>query len=155
MDLFKQKVKIEEINENNFYKVIKIKQNKNKNYVASAVYSLAEAYLYREAGDVFPFAILFNEEVVGYLMIEKNFEYKQYILWRILIAEEFQGKGIGSACVDKVIEWAKEERKFDEVIADYVIGNDIMASLLEKKGFQRTRFKEDVSEYEMIYKLDR
>ena len=56
------------INEDNFDAVIRMKRPDNEHFVASNAYSLAQAWLYRDAGDVFPFAIYNDDEPVGFMM---------------------------------------------------------------------------------------
>ncbi|BCK44867.1 hypothetical protein DAT300_04060 [Streptococcus suis] len=42
----------------------------DKGFVAPNVSSLADAWLYRENGDVFPYAIWADEQVVGFALID-------------------------------------------------------------------------------------
>lgn len=45
------------ITKENFSAIVKMKRPENEHFVASNAYSLAQAWLYREANDTFPFAI--------------------------------------------------------------------------------------------------
>ena len=66
-------VEFKEITEDNFEKVLKLKisdEQDKKRFVAPNVRSLADAYLYRNAGDVFPFAVEDEGEVVGFILLD-------------------------------------------------------------------------------------
>lgn len=55
------------ITEDNFDAVINMKRPEGENYLASNEYSLAQAWLYREANDVYPFAIYEDDIPAGFL----------------------------------------------------------------------------------------
>lgn len=42
--------------------------------MASNAYSLAEAWLYKDAGDVYPFAIYNDDTPVGFMMLDEDQE---------------------------------------------------------------------------------
>ncbi|HFI0506902.1 TPA: GNAT family N-acetyltransferase [Streptococcus suis] len=107
----------------------------DKGFVAPNVRSLADAWLYRMYGDVFPYAIWAEEQVVGFALIDIDEDLQQYMLWRFMIGQEFQGKGYGQAALEVVIDQARAHPVFDHLIAAYVKGNQKMARLLEKNGF--------------------
>ena len=50
-------INFKKITEENFDAIIKMKRPEGEGYVASNVYSLAQAWLYRDAEDVYPFAL--------------------------------------------------------------------------------------------------
>ena len=51
-----------------------MKRTEGERYVASNAYSLAQAWLYRGAGDVYPFAIYHDEAPVGFMMLDEALE---------------------------------------------------------------------------------
>ena len=57
------------ITEDNFDTIIRMKRPDNEHFLASNAYSLAQAWLYRDAGDVFPFAIYNGDEPVGFMLL--------------------------------------------------------------------------------------
>lgn len=67
-------VSLKEVNENNFKTVVGMKLNEEQSkYVASNVYSLAQAWLYPDEAK--PYAIYNDEEIIGFMMLdwdEKN-----------------------------------------------------------------------------------
>ncbi|NQN51584.1 GNAT family N-acetyltransferase [Streptococcus suis] len=107
----------------------------DKGFVAPNVRSLADAWLYRENGDVFPYAIWADERVVGFALIDIDEDIQQYMLWRFMIGQEFQGKGYGQAALEVVIDQARAHPVCNHLIVAYVKGNQKMARLLEKNGF--------------------
>lgn len=52
----------------------------DKGFVAPNVRSLADAWLYRENGDVFPYAIWADKQVVGFALIDIDEDIQQYML---------------------------------------------------------------------------
>ena len=124
-------VEFVEINEENYETVLKLKvtdeQNEGK-FIAPNVRSIADAYLYREAGDVFPYAVQDGNTVVGFVLLDEDEEEKELMIWRIMVDKDCQGKGYGRAIVEKVLERFEADSRFDVLIADYVKGNDVMGN---------------------------
>lgn len=147
-------IKFVAINEDNYEAVLQLEVSEaQKKHVAPNVKSIADAYLYREAGDVFPYAVQDGEMVVGFILLDEDVEEKEYMIWRMMIDKNYQGKGYGRAIVQKVIETFKRDDRFDILIADYVKGNEAMANLLRSFGFEEQEFDEDNNEHVMHYKI--
>lgn len=148
-------VEFVEINEENYEAVLKLKitdeQNEAK-FIAPNVRSIADAYLYREAGDVFPYAVQDGDEVVGFILLDEDEEEKELMIWRMMVDKDYQGQGYGKAIVEKVMEMFESDDRFDVLIADYVKGNDVMGKLLESLGFEYGDFDEENNEYVMKMK---
>ncbi|WNF69081.1 GNAT family N-acetyltransferase [Streptococcus suis] len=119
-------------------------------FVAPNVRSLADAWLYRENGDVFPYAIWADEQVVGFALIDIDEDIQQYMLWRLMIGQEFQGRGYGQAALEVVIDQARAHPVCNHLIVAYVKGNQKMAHLLEKKGF----VFDSEEERELVFRLE-
>ena len=144
-------VEFVEINEENYEAVLKLKitdeQNEAK-FIAPNVRSIADAYLYREAGDVFPYAVQDGEAVVGFVLLDEDEEEKELMIWRMMVDKEYQGKAI----VEEVMKQFEADSRFNVLIADYVKGNDVMGKLLESLGFEYGEFDEENHEDVMKYK---
>lgn len=140
-----------EVTEDNFHEVIGLKVGEAQaKFVAPNVKSLAECWLYREDDDVFPYAVYNeHEEMVGFLLLDLDKEKREYLIWRMMVDEKFQGRGYGRQIVEHVIEMAKADDGYDILIADYVVGNEAMKKLLGALGFEETGFEEDVDEVVM------
>lgn len=131
-------IRLLEVNEENFEEVIGLSlAPSQEKFVASNVRSLAQCYIYREDGDVFPMAVVHEDRTVGFLLLEKDFEEGFYLVWRMMIDRKEQGKGFGEEVLREVLRQAKEAPGIDAVRADYVKGNKVMAHLLSKLGFVR------------------
>lgn len=109
----------------------------DKNFVASNLRSLAEAWLYRENEDVFPYAILTSEHVVGFALLEKDKEEQHFLVWRLMIDKKFQGQGFGKSALKSIIKMASDEAVYPYVQVDYVKENHRMERLLKSLGFEQ------------------
>jgi len=136
------------ITEENFGTIIRMKRPDDEHFVASNAYSLAQAWLYRDAGDVYPFAIYDEETPVGFMMLDEDLDEKCLIIWRIMFPVEHQCKGYGTAAIREIIRLAKESGKYDFLLIDYAPDNKVAEHVYKKLGFQPTgRFEH--GEYEL------
>lgn len=140
------------ITEENFMAIMQMKRPEGENFVASNAYSLAQAWLYREAGDVYPFAVYHGEEPVGFMMLDEDSDERCLVLWRIMFPEEHQGRGYGTSAIQKLIQLAKDSGKYDFIILDYVPENKIAKHVYEKLDFLPTG--RIVNEGEIEMRLD-
>lgn len=144
-------IEFKQIDETSFYQIINLTvAEEDKFFVAPNVRSLAECWLYRDNGDVFPYAVWAGDQVVGFLLIDIDEDEKRYMIWRVMIDQAQQGKGYGRSVLETVIDLAKQHPVCDHVRADYVKGNDKMAHLLTDLGFEAF----DQDEREIFTKLD-
>ena len=140
------------ITEENFFTVIRMKRPEGERFVASNAVSLAQAWLYRDNGDVHPFAIYSDDAPVGFMMLDEdeNDGDNCLIIWRIMFPVEHQCKGYGTQAIRQIIELAKASGKYDAVLLDYAPGNVIAEHVYTKIGFQPTG---EISEGEIVMKL--
>ncbi|WP_294521082.1 GNAT family N-acetyltransferase [uncultured Pseudoflavonifractor sp.] len=131
-------IHFEEITEENFDAVIHMKHPEGEKFVASNSVSLAQAWLYRNDGDVFPFAIYEDDIPVGFLLLEEDREAGNLILWRIMISVEYEGRGYGTQAVRLVIEQARASGKYHALNLDCAEENRIAWNIYEKLGFHPT-----------------
>ena len=136
------------ITEANFDTIIRMKRPDGEHFVANNAYSLAQAWLYRDAGDVYPFAIYDDETPVGFMMLDEDLDEKCVIIWRIMFPVENQNKGYGTAAIREIIRLAKESGKYDFVLIDYAPDNKIAEHVYTKLGFKHTGVFEH-GEYEL------
>ena len=148
-------VEFVEINEENYEAVLKLKVTDEQNqakFIAPNVRSIADAYLYRKAGDVFPYAVQDGDKVVGFILLDEDEEEKELMIWRMMVDKDYQGQGYGRAIVEKVMAMFESDDRFDVLIADYVKGNDVMGGLLRSLGFEKQEFDEVNNEHVMKYR---
>ncbi|HFU4377848.1 GNAT family N-acetyltransferase [Streptococcus suis] len=127
---------LELVNKDNFDAVLQVKlAEADERKVASVEYSLAQAWLYREEGHLFPYAVKSGQKVVGFVLLAIQ-EDKSYYVWRLLIDSHYQNRGYGKEVIRQVIGLARENPSCHTVTMNYVIGNHKMRYILEKLGFQ-------------------
>ena len=140
------------ITEDNFDAIIRMKRPDDEHFVASNAYSLAQAWLYRDAGDVYPFVIYDDDQPVGFMMLDEDAEdanaERCLIIWRIMFPVENQNKGYGTAAIREIIRLAKDSGKYDFLLIDYAPDNKIAEHVYTKLGFRPTGVFEH-GEYEL------
>ena len=136
------------ITEDNFDAIIRMKRPDDEHFVASNAYSLAQAWLYRDAGDVYPFAIYDDDQPVGFMMLDEDADERCLIIWRIMFPGENQNKGYGTAAIREIIRLAKDSGKYDFLLIDYAPDNKIAEHVYTKLGFRPTGVFEH-GEYEL------
>lgn len=126
------------INEENFDAVINMKRPDGEHFVASNAVCLAQAWLYRDDGDVFPFAIYDDNRPVGFMMLEEDMEDQRLDLWRIMFPPENEGRGYGTAAVRMMIEYARESGKYRHIGLLCSPENHRARRIYDKLGFEPT-----------------
>lgn len=124
------------IDKDNFYPLLELDPGDGGKFVASAAVSLAEAWLYYESHDTYPFALYAGEELVGYMMAHEDLDRRALFLWRLAIAREHQWKGYGTEALRKFIALARESGKYACVVIGYKEGNLRAGHIYEKLGFR-------------------
>ena len=84
-----------------------------------------------------PFALNVHDRMVGFAKFaidEINEDPDKYRLWRFMIDEEFQGKGYGSAALEAIIEYFRENGA-DEITLSTKENNTAALGLYHKFGF--------------------
>ena len=131
-------IRFKKITEENFAAVMQMKRPEGEGYVASNAYSLAQAWLYRDAGDVYPFAVYQGETPVGFMMLDEDAEGRCLVLWRIMFPPEHQNKGYGRKAIQLLIQLAKGCGKYDFIVLSCRPDNTIAVHLYESFGFRPT-----------------
>lgn len=151
-------IEFKEVTEENFYDVINLEiddYQQRKKFVAPNVRSLAECYLYRHENDVFPYAVVTDGKVIGFILIDIDETEREFMIWRMMVDKNYQRRGFGKQTVRKAIQIAADSGKYDIVIADYVKGNDGMGHLLRSLGFKDDSFNVEFNEYVLHYDLSK
>ena len=126
------------ITEDNFDAIIRMKRPDDEHFVASNAYSLAQAWLYPDAGDVYPFAIYDDDQPVGFMMLDEDLDERCLIIWRIMFPEENRFKGYGTAAIRRIIDLARESGKYDFLLISYDPENKVAEHVYKKLGFRPT-----------------
>ena len=126
------------ITEENFSVIVQMKRPPEEGFVAPNVYSLAQAWLYRDNNDVYPFAIYNDETPVGFMLLDEDLEERCLVIWRIMFPMEYQNKGYGTQALRQIIQLARESQKYDYLLIDCVPENTLARHVYEKLGFVPT-----------------
>lgn len=90
-------------------------------------------------------------EMVGYAMYGQDPDDGHWWIYRLMIDEEHQGRGLGKAALAALIERLKENHGCTEVYMGYRPENHVAAALAWTMGFERTG---QMLQGEYIVKLD-
>lgn len=126
------------ISEDNFDTIVRMKRPEGENFVATNAYSFAQAWLYRDDGDVFSFAIYHDETPVGFMQLEEDTEENKLWLWRIMFPPEHENKGYGTAAIRLLIDYARKAQKYEGLYLDCDPSNLNARHVYDKLGFLPT-----------------
>ena len=141
-------VTLRKIDEDNFFPVMHLKvAEAQANFVAPNVWSVAQAWLAGERAR--PFAIYDDETLVGFFMASVDLEKNEYDVWRLMIDQQFQGKGYGRQALRLAIDYLKGEGA-KEILLSYEPENETAGKLYASEGFVLTG---EVDEGELVAKL--
>jgi diamine N-acetyltransferase len=112
-----------------------------KHFVASNAVSLAQALFAPEA---WYRAVYFGEELAGFVMLHDESlrspppEKPEIGVWRFMIDAKYQGRGIGRAALQRVIEHARAKGAFEKLELSYVPGPGCPEEFYRGLGFTPT-----------------
>ena len=143
-------VKLKTINNDNFEECLNLKvSDDQKNFVASNIYSLAEAWVNYETA--FPFAIYAGDVMVGFVMMGYYAEKNHYNIWRFMIDSRYQNKGYGKAALRLSVEYLRKEHNAKEIYLSFEPDNSVAEKLYSSFGFERTG---EIDHGEVVMRLD-
>ena len=146
-------IRLELINKDNFDQVLDLEvAPKDQGRVASVEYSLAQAWLYRDSEDLFPYAVKSGQLTVGFLLLSYQPMENSYYIWRLLIDQKYQNQRFGKEVIRQVLQRARDDQQCHKVTVNYVIGNHKMRYILEKFGFQPVGLDGQEMKMELIVK---
>jgi len=106
-----------------------------KYYVAPNAISLAQALFSSHA---WYRAIYAGPAPVGFLMLYDNPDEPEYFLWRLMIAESYQGRGYGRQAIERLVEYVKTRPGAKELLVSYHEGDKSPKGFYLKLGFEPT-----------------
>ena len=146
-------IRLELVNKDNFDQVLDLEvAPKDQRRVASVEYSLAQAWLYRDSEDLFPYAVKSGQLTVGFLLLSYQPMENSYYIWRLLIDQKYQNQSFGREVIRQVLQRARDDQQCHKVTVNYVIGNHKMRYILEKFGFQPVGLDGQEMKMELIVK---
>jgi diamine N-acetyltransferase len=133
-------VSLRSIDEHNGAEVLDLKVSANQiDNVANNERSLAQAYIY--GSKAWPRAIYAGDTPVGLLMLSvepHNNDRIEYGLWRLMLAEAFQGLGYGKAALDLAVADVRARPHTGSLSASCVPGIHGPLEFYKKYGFVET-----------------
>ena len=167
-------IRLEEVNYDNFHDVLRLKLTRTqKDYVASNIFSLAEAYAARASkGYAMPFGIYRDDKPIGFLMLgyypdrpyceyvfgEDGFpEYivGSYLIWRFMIDKRYQSRGYGRQALQLALDYIRTkpcgEAKYCWL--SYEPENEVARELYRSFGFVEQEMPEGWDEVPVMMEL--
>ena len=146
-------IELRKITEENFIEAFNLKLAPGQEkFVSHPIRSLAQAYVYREQCQ--PFGICEDGTMVGYVMVIYDYDIPEYDIWHMMIDESQQGKGCGSAALDRVLDYIRTKPfgPSNRVTLPCNKDNAHAMRLYKSKGFTETG-AEDEDETELSLEL--
>ena len=121
-------------------------------FVSHPIRSLAQAYVYRDQCQ--PFGIYAEGRMVGYVLVIYDDDAPEYDIWHMMIDQSAQGRGYGSAALDRVLAYihGKPFGPSNRVALTCNKENPAAQRLYQRKGFSPTGVEEE-DEIEMALTL--
>ena len=108
-----------------------------RHFVSDSSNILARAYAYRNVRSC-AFVIYDDDIPVGMAMYHDLDDLKAYDFSQFFIDHRYQQKGYGKKAADIILEWMRNDGKYDKVVLCYIDGDDVAKKLYEKLGFYPT-----------------
>ena len=127
-------VKIEELNAENWYDCcgLEVEPSQSK-YIESNAVSIAQS---KFEPTLKPYAIYFEEKVVGFLMYNSvQEELEGNWIYRIMVDKDYQGKGIGKAATKLMISEMAKQPNIKKLVVGYHPENKGAHYLYASLGF--------------------
>lgn len=127
-------VKLIELNAENWYECCELEvSSEQAPFIESNAISIAQS---KFEPTLRPYAIYFEEKVVGFLMYNSvPEELEGYWVYRIMIDQQFQGKGIGKAATERMIEEMGRLPDAKRIVVGYHPENTGADHLYKSLGF--------------------
>lgn len=114
-----------------------------REYVASNSYSIAQASFYK---NYHTRAIYADESLAGFFMfvtVEENDQSGEYAIWRFMVDQRYQGKGIGRAALRLLLDQIKSMPDVRKIWISYVLANPVAKDFYASAGFVETGIDEE------------
>jgi diamine N-acetyltransferase len=132
-------VELRPITADNFEAVLRLEVlPEQASFVAPNVRGIAETYI---CPDAEPRAVYAGADLVGFVLfhpIDRDEPAEGHCIVRLMIAREFQGRGLGRQALDAAVAWIVRERRVDRVRLSVVPSNATARGLYRSAGFVET-----------------
>lgn len=134
-------VTLRPITRDNLWAVVDLKLHPDQeNLIEDNVASIANAYV---EPTFVPLAVYAGDDLVGFAMYGQHPTTGAWWVIRIMIDRDHQGKGLGRAAMEALIETMAERVGCEEVVSSTLPSNAAMAGLFASLGFRPTGEIED------------
>ncbi len=128
-------VTLAEIDRHNYLSILDLSvSDEQRSFVASNMYSLAQAYAQPEC---VPLGLYAENRPIGFAMYCLDENDHDYWIYRLMIDKRFQGRGYGRAAmlllIDRIRSLADEEHR--SIYISFEPKNEVAKSLYESLGF--------------------
>jgi diamine N-acetyltransferase len=115
-------VTLREVTRKNLYALWKLDAGDGGKQVASNIKSMAEAAVH---GEAWPRAICEGDTAIGFLMLYDpslvpDPESHDFYLWRLMVDQQHQGRGIGQAALRLLIDHVRTRPRAQELVTSIV-----------------------------------
>ncbi len=142
-------ITLREITPENWEAILKLAvRDDQKNFVASNLYSLAEAKVFPEH---VPLAIYAGEQPVGFLMYTFERDRKEWWIFRLMIVANEQGKGYGRAAMQQAVARMRAQPGCRQIFISFEPENAPAEQLYRSLGFVPNN---EVWGGEVVFRLD-
>jgi diamine N-acetyltransferase len=131
-------VTLREVTRHNIQALMALDAGDGGRHVASNAKSMAQAAVY---GEAWPRAIYAGDEPVGFVMLYDPSrvaepEDPQLFLWRLMVDNAWQGRGIGLAALRLVIDHVRTRPHFGEMFTSIVEPAPHLVAFYARVGFE-------------------
>jgi len=133
-------ITFEEISRDNIHNVLalKVAERQKSFYPRSNAYSIAEGLFPQDDDPVWMRAICSDGVPVGFMMTSEIPENGEYFLWRMMIDEQFQGKGYGAHAMNLLIKRVVGNGNPKVLLLSHLKGNTEAGRFYSSFGFTYT-----------------
>ncbi|MCK5129531.1 MAG: GNAT family N-acetyltransferase [Clostridiales bacterium] len=126
-------INFRDVTPKNFHACIKLSvSDTQKHFVASNVYSLAQAYTQKECK---PRAIYDDDTIVGFLMYCIDTDDHEYWIYRFMIDTNYQRNNYGRQALKALIKIIKKDKTHNKIYLGTKKSNTTALKLYESVGF--------------------
>lgn len=133
-------VSLREITSENIRLVLalRVSEEQKQVYPHSNGYSIAEGHYPRDDDPVWMRAIYADEAPVGFIMTSEVPENGEYFLWRLMVDQNHQGNGYGSAALDLLVARIEAGGNAKFLLTDHLEGDGNAGGFYARHGFRYT-----------------
>ncbi|WIL49796.1 GNAT family N-acetyltransferase [Bacillus bombysepticus] len=147
-----KKIYLNSIDKSNWEKAIRLSvKEEQQTFIASNLYSIAEVQF---LDNFYAKGIYLDEKMIGFTMFGIDSDDNNYWIYRLMIDEEFQGKGIGKQAIYLIIDEIRRNNytNIPLIMIGYNPENLTAKFVYKKAGFIETELSswgEQLAEYSL------